>query len=136
MQLKSGDLLDCCDSYGSWYAGTVVTAREAHNGGKVVRVGFRVYCEDGEKYDSKGKYYGLAETFDEDNIDVTSPRIQKYIFVCNADPAPLPNQGSTFSESITRTTLTILMICSFRALMVNASHIFQDPSLCQCFCSA
>jgi hypothetical protein len=95
MQLQNGDLVDCCDSYGTWYTGTVVRVREAHNGGKVVRVGFRVYSQSGEKYDSKGKYNGLAETFDEDNIDVTSPRIQKYVTFDNSDLEPSPSPSNT-----------------------------------------
>lgn len=64
MELKAGDTVDCCDGYGSWYSGTVVNVREAHNGGRVVRVGFRVYAEDGEKYDTKGRYNGLADNYD------------------------------------------------------------------------
>jgi len=91
--LKVGDLVDCCEHEGNWYVSTITKIKEGSNGGKLVRVGLRVYCEDGEKYDSKGRYNGNPETFDLENIDVTSPRIQR--------PATIARPGDyAYSRSI------------------------------------
>lgn len=93
MGLKVGDLVDCCEHENNWYVSTIVKVKDGNNGGKLVRVGLRVYCEDGEKYDGKGRYNGNADNFDMDNIDVTSPRIQQ--------PATLAKPGDyTYSRSI------------------------------------
>lgn len=43
MSLKVGDLLDCQDSFGSWYHGTVLEVINHPNDSKSVRITFKVY---------------------------------------------------------------------------------------------
>ena len=43
---------------------------------RLIKVAFKVYSEDGNKYDDKGRYYGLSGYTEE--IDFTSPKIQPF----------------------------------------------------------
>jgi hypothetical protein len=43
MSLKVDDVLDCQDSFGGWFHGTVVKVFEHQNNAKTVRVTFKVY---------------------------------------------------------------------------------------------
>ena len=43
MSLKVGNLLDCQDSFGSWYHGTVLEVINHPNDSKSVRITFKVY---------------------------------------------------------------------------------------------
>ena len=76
MQLKEGDLLDCEDHYGGWYSCTIMEVNEKDEDKKMVKVTFKVYDEKGNKFDEKGRYYGLSGYTEE--IDATSPKIQPF----------------------------------------------------------
>ena len=75
MALKEGDTLDCCDNYGGWYSGTVAKVKKRDNG-TLIKVTFKIYDPTGEKYEKGQTYFGLSDTYDTDDIDVTSPEIQ------------------------------------------------------------
>ena len=61
-----GETLDCCDNYGGWYSGTVVKVRRKDNGGKMVKVTFKIYDASGEKYEKGQTYFGLSDSYDTD----------------------------------------------------------------------
>jgi hypothetical protein len=80
------------DSTKIWYQSTVVskfTKTELDNNEYVIlKIGFRTFHPEGDKYDSEGRnYYGWSEAMDE-YINAFSPRIQKYA-----------SQAKTFEES-------------------------------------
>jgi hypothetical protein len=58
--LKAGDLVDCEDHYGSWYGSTIVEIREKEEGSKLAKIIFKVYDDNGNKRDEKGRYYGIG----------------------------------------------------------------------------
>ena len=60
MQLKAGDLVDCEDHYGGWYCSTILEILEKEEGKKQAKITFKVYDEKGNKYDQKGRYFGLG----------------------------------------------------------------------------
>lgn len=45
---------------------------------KRVKVAFRVYDPQGDRISSKGPYFGILETKEEEEFDATSPRIQPF----------------------------------------------------------
>lgn len=47
MALKIGDLVDCCEMEGSWYLSTITKLKEGPNSSIIVKIGLRVYSEDG-----------------------------------------------------------------------------------------
>lgn len=49
---------------------------EKEGGKKIVKVTFKVYDENGNKFDEKGRYFGLGGYTEE--VDVTSPKLQPY----------------------------------------------------------
>lgn len=59
MGLKVGDIIDCEDHYGGWYGSTILEIIERDNDKKLIKVAFKVYDDKGNKYDERGKYYGL-----------------------------------------------------------------------------
>ena len=80
--LQAGDLIDGFDSTKFWYSSTIVAKETRHEDDKDVpylKVGFRVYEEEGNKEDQENglKYYGWSDKFDE-WIPAFNPRIQKY----------------------------------------------------------
>jgi hypothetical protein len=62
--------------YGLWYTSTIVKIRELENGCKKAKVTLKVYDPAGDRSNEKGYYFGMSDSYDEDDIDVTSPRIQ------------------------------------------------------------
>lgn len=72
MSLKEGDLVDCCDGYGAWHSGTVVQVKTKENG-KVVKIGFKIFDPTGDKVEKGQNYFGLSDSYDSNEIDVTSP---------------------------------------------------------------
>ena len=51
MALKVGDLVDCQDSFGGWYHGTVLKVIDHGDNKKSVKVTFKVYDQNGNKSD-------------------------------------------------------------------------------------
>lgn len=76
MNLKEGDIIDCSEMYGMWYTATVVRVRELENGCKKAKITYKVYDPMGDRSNERGYYFGMSDSYDEDDIDVTSPRIQ------------------------------------------------------------
>ena len=69
LEIKPGDKIDCYDSTGFWYAGTV-NALEVRDYQKesiqMAHVALRVEHPDGDKKDEDGKpFYGWNKEFDE-----------------------------------------------------------------------
>ncbi|EAR94410.2 ubiquitin carboxy-terminal hydrolase (macronuclear) [Tetrahymena thermophila SB210] len=81
LQLKEGDLVDCCDTSHVFYNSTVLQVKEIEDEQgytiKQVYVGYRVYDPNGQRKDDKGKFNGWSQQYDE-WFDATHPRIQKY----------------------------------------------------------
>jgi len=79
-KLKEGDQIDTIDQDLKWYRGTVLQTKKFQAKNKElldVRVGFRVYVENGMKEDNKHrKYEGWSELYDEWLLS-SSLRIQK-----------------------------------------------------------
>ena len=80
MSIKVGDIIDVCDTSNIWYNSTVLdvsiqkTSEDTEI--KQVFVGYRVYCENGDKVDAEGKKFsGWSSRYDE-WLSVTNPRIQ------------------------------------------------------------
>lgn len=71
MDLKEGDLVDCCDNYGGWYSATIIKVKKKELG-KVVRVGYKLFDPEGDKIEKGQPYFGLSDSYDSDDIDVTS----------------------------------------------------------------
>ncbi|CAD8206139.1 unnamed protein product [Paramecium octaurelia] len=72
--LQPGDLIDCLDNR-QWQNATIIAALKDEHVEYIV--GFRVYDEKGNLYDSMGKrYFGWNSQYDE-RIRAVSPRIQK-----------------------------------------------------------
>ncbi|CAD8206268.1 unnamed protein product [Paramecium pentaurelia] len=72
--LQPGDLIDCFDNR-QWQNATIIAALKDEEVEYIV--GFRVYDEKGNLYDSMGKrYFGWNSQYDE-RIRAVSPRIQK-----------------------------------------------------------
>lgn len=74
--LKEGDLVDSEDHYGGWYSSTVLEVSEKEEGKRIAKVTFKIYDDQGNKFDEKGRYFGLGGYTEE--IDVTSPKLQPY----------------------------------------------------------
>lgn len=60
MGLKTGDLVDCEDHYGGWYSSTVLEVFNRDEDKKMVKVTFKVYDEKGNRFDDKGRYFGVG----------------------------------------------------------------------------
>ena len=76
--IKPGDLLDLYDTEGSWLLGTALDVKKEGECVVEVRVGYRVYCEDGSKADVSGrKFEGWREGYDERLLSY-SLRVQRY----------------------------------------------------------
>lgn len=89
-RLSPGDLVDVLDAYAVWNTVTVIK-RDSNldNPMPMVTVGFRTYCDDGEKTDEMGTYIGKDKGFDL-RLPAYSIRVQKAFSVANkADPEGL-----------------------------------------------
>ena len=67
-KVQKGDRVDVFDKYDTWSTATVIwtdTREETEDSMRMIRVGFRIYCDDGDKSDSMGRYSGYSDTLDE-----------------------------------------------------------------------
>ncbi|CAD8116913.1 unnamed protein product [Paramecium sonneborni] len=72
--LNVGDIIDCFDNR-LWQNATIISALNDEN--KEYVIGFRVYDEKGNQYDSQNRrFFGWNQQYDE-SIKAVSPRIQK-----------------------------------------------------------
>ena len=96
LSLKTGDLIDACDTSHIWYNATILNTREtALEDGSTVKelfigifpsylslyrcIGYRIYHEDGDRLDSDGnRFSGWSAKYDE-WLSATDARITKYI---------------------------------------------------------
>ena len=80
MNLQVNDIIDCCDTTEVWYTSTILARRlipsKKHNKSYLeVKVGYRTYCENGEKIDEYGeRFSGWSSKYDS-WINVMSPII-------------------------------------------------------------
>jgi hypothetical protein len=51
MNLKAGDIVDCQESFGGWYHGTIEEIIDLQDGKKLAKISFKVYDEKGNKSD-------------------------------------------------------------------------------------
>ena len=76
--IRAGDEIDYLDSK-SWYRCTIVETSEKQRDNKVykyIRLGLRIYRDNGKCKDSRGKtYFGWSENFDKD-VSVHDPRVR------------------------------------------------------------
>ena len=80
MSIKTGDIIDACDTSNAWYNATVldVSTQEMEEGHKFKQalIGYRVYNDHGDKFDADGrKFFGWSSQYDE-WLSVTNPRIR------------------------------------------------------------
>lgn len=76
--IKEGEEIDYLDSK-SWYRSTVIRVFERNNENeyyKYIKIGLRVYRENGKCRDNKGRrYFGWSENFDKE-VSVHDPRVR------------------------------------------------------------
>ena len=84
--LKNGDVIDCFDNR-VWQNATIVTVLEGEETEYIV--GFRVYDEKGNQYDSQNnKFFGWSSQYDE-RIKAVSPRLRpRNLFSKGQHPNP------------------------------------------------
>jgi hypothetical protein len=79
LALNVGDIVDAHDSTKVWYQSTIVEkvliTEENGNQYAKLKIGFRTYHPEGNKYDNEQRsFFGYSESFDE-WIPACSPRI-------------------------------------------------------------
>jgi hypothetical protein len=101
--LKIDDLIDAQDDTHNWRPSTVIGIYKTEDDGKdipMVRVGLRIYMENGPRTDARGAYDGFGEKFDE-HIPLYSPKITHYKSMSSKDKADMDGElDETLDEVI------------------------------------
>lgn len=82
LTINKGDIIDVCDTSNVWYNSTVLDVRatqgEDDHDVREIHVGYRIYVENGDKFDVEGrKFVGWSSRYDE-WLSATNPRVQPY----------------------------------------------------------